>query len=94
MQEASEFVGTLQAAEIVEVRPEVQGQIQDILVQPGDRVGRGTPITTLRPDQTTPQLQGATATLQSARASQETAVRQRKVALAQVATAESVKLRC
>ncbi|WNZ24961.1 efflux RND transporter periplasmic adaptor subunit [Leptolyngbya sp. NK1-12] len=89
VQEMSEFVGTLQAAEIVEVRPEVQGQIQDILVQPGDRVGRGTPIMTLRPDQTMPQLQGATATLQSARASRETAVRQRKVALAQVATAES-----
>ncbi|MBF1999624.1 MAG: efflux RND transporter periplasmic adaptor subunit [Synechococcales cyanobacterium M58_A2018_015] len=89
VQEVSEFVGTLQAAEIVEVRPEVQGQIQSILVQPGDRVGQGTPIMTLRPDQTVPQLQGATAALQSARASRETAVRQREVTLAQVATAES-----
>ncbi|GAB4371628.1 MAG: efflux RND transporter periplasmic adaptor subunit [Elainellaceae cyanobacterium] len=89
VQDVSEFVGTLAAAEIVEVRPEVQGQIQEILVRSGDRVEPGTPIMTLRPDQSAPQLQGAVAALESARSSRETALRQREVAQAQVATAQS-----
>lgn len=89
VQNTSEFVGTLEAAEKVEVRPEIQGQIQAIMVQPGDRVEQGTPILTLRPDQTVPQLEGAIAALENARTARETAIRQREVAQAQLATAQS-----
>lgn len=89
VQEISEFVGTLEAAETVEVRPEVQGQIQQIFVQPGDRVEQGTPIMVLRPDQTVPQLEGTVAALDNARTAREAAIRQREVVQAQLATAQS-----
>lgn len=89
VQSSSEFVGTLEAAEKVEVKPEIQGQIAQITVQPGDRVEQGTPIMTLRPDQTVPQLQGTLAALENSRSAREASVRQREVAQAQLATAQS-----
>jgi RND family efflux transporter MFP subunit len=89
VQDVSAFVGTLEAAEKVEVRPEVQGQIQQLLVQPGDRVEQGTPIVTLRPDQAVPQLEGTLAALENARTAREAALREREVVQAQLATAQS-----
>lgn len=89
VQNFSEFVGTLEAAQRVEVKPEIQGQIQKIFVQPGDQVKQGTPIMALKPDQTVPQLEGYVVALQNAKTARETAVRQRQVAQAQLATAQS-----
>lgn len=89
VEDASEFVGSLEAAEQVEVKPQIQGQIQKILVQPGDRVSVGTPIMVLKPDQTVPQLQGSVVALQNAQTAREAAVRQRQVAQAQLNTAKS-----
>lgn len=68
--ETSEFVGTLESAAKVDLKPETQGQIADVLVQPGDRVTRGMTILALRPDQTQPQLEGAQASLGVAQANQ------------------------
>lgn len=68
--ETSEFVGTLESAAKVDLKPETQGQIAEVLVQPGDRVTRGMTILTLRPDQTQPQLEGAQASLGVAKANQ------------------------
>lgn len=89
VQEISEFVGTLEASERVELKPEIQGQIEKIFVQPGDRVNKGSPIMTLKPDQTVPQLEGSVVALENARTSREAAVRQREVSQAQLATAKS-----
>lgn len=89
VQNVSEFVGTLEAAERVEVKPQIQGQIQQILVRPGDRVEPGTPIMVLQPDQTVPQLEGYQVALENARTAREAAVRQKQVAQAQLATAHS-----
>lgn len=89
VQDVSEFVGTLEASERVDVKPQIQGQIEQILVQPGDRVEPGTPIMVLQPDQTVPQLEGSMIALENARTAREAAVRQREVALAQLATAQS-----
>lgn len=89
VQNFSEFVGTLEAAERVEVKPQIQGQIQQILVKPGDRVESGTPIMVLQPDQTVPQLEGYQVALENASTAREAAVRQKQVALAQLATAQS-----
>ena len=89
VQDVSEFVGTLEASERVDVKPQIQGQIQQILVQPGDRVEPGTPIMVLQPDQTVPQLEGSVIALENARTAREAAVRMREVAQAQLATAQS-----
>ena len=89
VQSSSEFVGTLEAAKLVNVKPEIQGQIQQILVQPGDRVEKGTPMLILKPDQTVPQFQSAQVGVANAKTAREAAVREREVAAAQLATAQS-----
>lgn len=77
---SSEFVGTLEAAGKVDLRPETQGRITEILVQPGDRVTQGTAILTLQPGQTVPQLEGAQASVGMAQANQGATVEQLRVA--------------
>lgn len=74
--ESSEFVGTLESAEKVDVRPETQGQVAEVLVRPGQRVTAGTTILTLNPAQTRPQLDSAQAAVGSAQANQNAAVQQ------------------
>lgn len=76
----SEFVGTLESAEKVDLRPETQGRITEVLVQPGDRVAQGTPILTIQPGQTLPQLEGAQAGVGVAKANQRATVDQLRVA--------------
>ncbi|HEY9657368.1 MAG TPA: biotin/lipoyl-binding protein, partial [Allocoleopsis sp.] len=50
--QSSQFVGTLESTAKVDLRPETQGRIVNVLVQPGDRVNSGTPILTIQPGQT------------------------------------------
>jgi len=76
----SDFVGTLESAEKVDLRPEAQGRIIEVLVQPGDRVSTGTPILTIQPGQTLPQLEGAQAGVAAAQANQRVTVQQLQVA--------------
>lgn len=89
VQNVSEFVGTLEAASKVEVKPEIQGKIQQIFVKPGERVTQGTPIMVLQPDQTVPQFESSLAALENAKTARETSVREREVARARLATAQS-----
>lgn len=77
---ASEFVGTLESAEKVDLRPETQGRITEVLVQPGDRVTQGEAILTIQPGQTLPQLEGAQAGVGVAKANQRATVDQLRVA--------------
>lgn len=78
--ESSQFIGTLESATKVDLRPETQGQIVNVLVQPGDRVDPGTPILTIQPGQTVPQLEGAEAGVNAAQANQRAMVDQLQVA--------------
>lgn len=78
--ESSEFVGTLESAAKVDLRPETQGRIAKVLVQPGDRVKPGTVILTLQPDQAQPQLEGAQASVGVAKANQSAALDQLRTA--------------
>ncbi|MGI0486775.1 efflux RND transporter periplasmic adaptor subunit [Pantanalinema rosaneae CENA516] len=76
----SEFVGMLESAEKVDLRPETQGRITEMLVQPGDRVTQGEPILTIQLGQTLPQLEGAQAGVGVAQANQRATVEQMRVA--------------
>lgn len=89
VQSSSDFVGTLEASELVVVKPEIQGQIEQVLVQPGDQVEQGASIMTLKPDQTVPQFEAAQINVGNTRAAREAAVREREVATAKLATAQS-----
>jgi RND family efflux transporter MFP subunit len=49
--DSSQYVGTLEAKERVNLAPRIQGRILKIFVQQGDRVVQGTPIVELEPTQ-------------------------------------------
>lgn len=79
MADSSEFVGRLESPGRVDLRPETQGRIAEVLVQAGDRVTQGTTILTIQPAQTVPQLEGAQASVGMAQANRNATVQQRRV---------------
>lgn len=66
VEDASEFVGTLEAAERVTLQPQIQGRIEQVLVSNGDRVSKGTPIVSLSVDQTQADVSAGQAAVSSA----------------------------
>lgn len=78
--DSSEFVGRLESMERVDLRPETQGRIAEVLVQPGDRVTQGATILTIQPAQTVPQLEGAQAGVGVAQANRNVTVQQLRTA--------------
>jgi RND family efflux transporter MFP subunit len=89
IKDSSEFVGELDAVENVEVRPQIQGRIEQILVEAGQDVGAGQSLMVLRPDQTVPQLEGSLAGVEMAIGSRDNAVKALDVAKAQLNTAQA-----
>lgn len=89
LQDSTEFIGTLEAEQSVELKPQIEGRIDQILVQPGARVNRGDPIFLLNPAQTVPQLNSAQANVNATVAARATAAQQVQVARAQLASAQS-----
>lgn len=87
VEESSEFVGTLEAAEKVTLQPQTQGRIEEIFVANGDRVNKGTPIVSLSVDQTQADVATARAGVSSAQAAQSTAQAQLQAAEADRARA-------
>ncbi|MDR9403541.1 MAG: efflux RND transporter periplasmic adaptor subunit [Halothece sp. Uz-M2-17] len=83
VEESSQYVGNLEATEKVALKPEIQGRIQEMRVEPGDRVEQGEAMMVLEPDQTLPQLENAQAGVDAAIASRDTALEQLKVAQSQ-----------
>ncbi len=83
IKDSSEFVGNLEAVQIVEVRPEIQGQIEGIFVAPGQAIAAGQSIMRLKADQTVPQLQGAVAGIQIAIGNRDNALKALEVAKAE-----------
>jgi multidrug efflux pump subunit AcrA (membrane-fusion protein) len=89
VQESSEFVGALEAQNRVELRPEVEGRIVQILVSPGQSVAAGDPIAELKTDRNVAQVSGATADVEAANAARNTATAQLKAAQADVEKAKA-----
>ena len=89
VKESSKFVGNLEAVQIVEVRPEIQGRIEQILVEPGQEVGAGQSVMVLKPDQTVPNYEGTLAAVDVAVGSRENAVKGLDIAKAQLETARA-----
>lgn len=90
VEESSDFVGNLEAVQIVQIRAEIQGRIEQISAQPGQEVAAGQPIMVLTPDQTVPQLQSAIAGVEEASGKRENAVKALATAKAQRETAKAV----
>ena len=75
LQDSTDYIGTLEAEKTVNLKPEIQGRIQQILVPPGALVKRGDPIIILTPDQTVPQYNSAQAAVVAAIAARNTAAK-------------------
>ncbi|MBW4585108.1 efflux RND transporter periplasmic adaptor subunit [Aetokthonos hydrillicola Thurmond2011] len=80
VKDSSDFVGSLEALERVDLKPEIDGRIVQIHVANGTRVKKGTPIVQLRPDQTQAEYASAIAKVNSAKAARETALAKLKAA--------------
>lgn len=89
LQDSADFVGTLEAKQGVELKPQTEGRITKILVSPGDRVEKGEPLFILAPDQTVPQYDSAEAAVNAALAARQTALQQLQVAKAQASSAQA-----
>ena len=79
-EESSEFIGNLEASARVDLKPEVDGRVTQILVTSGNRVGKGTPIVQLRPEKSQAEVGGAIANVNASRASLSNAQAQLKAA--------------
>jgi RND family efflux transporter MFP subunit len=88
-EDTSDFVGSLQAEQRVELRPETNGRITQIFVQPGDAVRAGQPILQLRPDQAQARVAEAQAGAEAARFGRDASQAQLEAAQAQLLQAES-----
>lgn len=73
VEDAAEFVGSLEALKKVELKPEIQGRIVDIAVSNGDRVNQGSLLIQLSPDQERTGVDTAIASASSIRAGLGTA---------------------
>ena len=89
LQDNTEYVGTLEAEKTVELKPQIQGQIQQILVKPGVQVKQGEPIFILNPDQTIAEYKSNQAAVAAAVAAQNTAAQQLQSAESQLASTQA-----
>lgn len=89
VQQASEFVGALEAENRVDLRPETDGRVVEILVTPGQSVRTGAPIAKLRTDRNAAQVTGARADVGEAAAARNTANAQLKAAQAEAEQAKA-----
>lgn len=74
VQDSSEFVGALQAPRSVEMKPEIEGRVSQILVLEGDRVVAGTPLIQLSQEKRQADLESLEQAVNVARASRARAV--------------------
>lgn len=89
LQDSTEYVGTLEAEQTVNLKPQIDGRIDQILVRPGTRVQQGQTIITLSLDQTASQVRSAQANVNAAIAARNTAAQQLQVARSQLSSAQS-----
>lgn len=73
IEESSEFVATLQSRRSITLRPRIQGQISQILVQSGEQVKTGTPILKVDAKPQQASVESRIAAVESSQADLETA---------------------
>lgn len=73
LETVTEYVGVLEADQIVTLKPEIDGLVRQILVQEGEFVSVGRPILTLKSEQDEASLQQAIANVEAAKAAQQNA---------------------
>ncbi|MBD1833260.1 efflux RND transporter periplasmic adaptor subunit [Cyanobacteria bacterium FACHB-472] len=78
VEEASEFVGSLQAARRVVIKPEIEGRVSQILVSEGDRVPAGKTLVQLSPDKRQAEAASVLQSVNAARATSANAASQIK----------------
>ncbi len=91
VEERSEFVGTLEAAEKVALQSQIQGRVERVFVANGDQVNAGTPIVSLSVDQTQANVSTAQAGVSSAQARVSSAQGALGTAQAQLQAAEATR---
>lgn len=89
LQNSTEYVGTLQAARTIQLVPQIQGRIEQVLVNPGAQVKQGEPIFILDPDVTLPQVKSAQATVSVNLAARNTAAKQLLAAQSALTSAQA-----
>lgn len=89
LEDSSEFIGSLEAEQRVELRAEVAGRITQIAVASGSGVSPGQAVVQLRPDQAQAEVAGAQAGAQAARFGQSAAQAQVEAAQADISRARS-----
>ena len=82
VEDSYESLGKLEAAARVDLKPETEGRVSQILVTSGTRVTKGMPIVQLRPEKSQAEVGGAVANVNAARASLDNAQAQLKSAQA------------
>lgn len=89
VEESSEFVGNLEASDVVNLKPEIQGRIIQIYAAEGEEVSTGTPIIQLRPDRTQAEVNSAIANANSIQAALNTAEAELRAAEAERVSASA-----
>jgi RND family efflux transporter MFP subunit len=84
VEDSSLFIGTLEAAERVVIKPETEGRIIEILVKPGDPVTPGKALLRLSPNRSEAALTAAQARVAAARAAKNTTEATRRSSQARV----------
>ncbi|PLS68545.1 MAG: efflux transporter periplasmic adaptor subunit [Cyanobacteria bacterium M5B4] len=68
IEDSSDFIATLNSRQSVTLKPRVTGQVSQILVKPGDRVGAKTPLLLIDPSQQVATVQSNEAQVATAKA--------------------------
>ncbi len=94
IQTTTEYVGVLEAEDLVTLKPEVDGTVQNILIQEGDFIEAGTPIIQLQAERDQASLQQAIASVEASRAAKLSAQAELSAVRAEKTEAEAdLKLR-
>ncbi|MFQ4137544.1 efflux RND transporter periplasmic adaptor subunit [Nodosilinea sp. PGN35] len=88
-EESSDFVGALEAEQRIDLKPEVDGRVTQVLVSSGSAVNQGQPVVQLSPEQTQSEVAAAQAAAQAAGFGREAARAQVDAAEAQFARAQA-----
>ncbi|MGD1861516.1 MAG: efflux RND transporter periplasmic adaptor subunit [Leptolyngbyaceae cyanobacterium] len=89
VQDASEFLGSLEAQTGVVLQPEVSGRITQVFVSAGDRVSAGQPLVLISPDRTQAEFDAAAATVAAAASARQSASSSLQALLARQAELEA-----
>jgi RND family efflux transporter MFP subunit len=88
-EESSDFVGSLEAEQSIELKSEVAGRVTQVLISSGGAVTQGQPVVQLSPDQSQSQVAAAQAAAQAAGFGRDVAQAQIEAAQAQVARTQA-----